>query len=133
MRSRSILGSGGGSELLYSGALPLNWIEEYYQRLDRNRVKMMEKSARKKILQIMPAEGWEAVYVNEGKPIFTNLVCWALVEEGEDTFVAGLDSSLGSPNFVDFVEDLSNFLGYKSPNDDKDWLKEAAEFQGHPN
>jgi hypothetical protein len=43
MRSLSILGNGGGSELLYSGALPLNWIEEYYQRLDRNRVKMIDK------------------------------------------------------------------------------------------
>lgn len=65
---------------------------------------------KKKILQIIPAAGWFAVYKNEGEPeTLSPLACWALVEDEEgNTNVQGMDAD----DYVDFVEDIGNFSKY---------------------
>lgn len=63
------------------------------------------------IKQMMPATGWYAVYMEEEEPHYSAipLVGWALAEDEEgDSGVFGLDGG----EYVDFAENMSNFLGY---------------------
>lgn len=67
------------------------------------------------ILQIVPVDGWGAVYAirpdrNDGDPVWiSRLACWALVQHGDHRYVVGLDSALS------FCDQGDNFLGYAPP------------------
>ena len=66
--------------------------------------------AKKRILQMMNADGWYAKFSSEGDGSFTNkLICWVLVEEAGETFVQGLYVSDG---FTAYCEEVSNFVVY---------------------
>lgn len=78
------------------------------------------------IVQIIPANGWHAVYAirperNKNNPVWVApLACWALVEEGAHRYVVGLDLTLS------FCEAGDNFLGYLPPGENPRGLKEEA-------
>jgi hypothetical protein len=65
----------------------------------------------RRILQIIPADGWLAVYnhsVEDVEDLRTRpLVCWALVEDETGTRVVGLDA-----DHVAGTGDASRFVGY---------------------
>ena len=66
----------------------------------------------KKILQIIPADGWEAGYepVN-GEPVSNDtILCFALVEEDDSTYVEGMIAGEGS---IGFCEGISTFKKYE--------------------
>ena len=66
----------------------------------------------RKIVQIIPAEGWFAVYGDDdGKPtILVPLVCWALYEDEEgDRYIEGMDAF----EYVDFSQGNHNFHDYR--------------------
>lgn len=47
-----------------------------------------------KIIQIMPAAGWYAVYEVEGEDHHERLACWALCKDGEgNTYIDGYSPS----------------------------------------
>ena len=72
----------------------------------------------RKILQITPANGWNALYAirpeeNKNDPVWVSpLACWALVQQ--------LDSTLS------FCDQGDNFLGYLAPGMQSDTWKEKA-------
>ncbi len=81
-----------------------------------------------KIIQIIPADGWSAVYAEKKEdgiylPFFMPLACWALIEEKDgERRVVGLDG----PDYIDSAEDSCNFLGYASPSEGLEgWFEDA--------
>lgn len=80
----------------------------------------------RRILQIISADGWHAVYAirpdrNEDNPVWiAPLMCWALVQQDKGRFVVGLDSTLS------FCDQGDNFLGYLAPGGKADTWKETA-------
>ena len=67
-----------------------------------------------KILQIIPAEGWFALYRNEGQPDEREaVVCFALVETKEERGQIRWDVRPMSwcDGYVDFCDTISNFSG----------------------
>jgi len=70
----------------------------------------------RKIVQLLPADGWFAVYENDdGSEIKSALSCWALVRDAEgDTSVMGMDAA----DYVDFAEDTKNFKNYSHVSED---------------
>jgi hypothetical protein len=84
---------------------------------------------RRRIVQIIPVQGWNALYAirpdrNNGDPVCVcPLACWALVQQGKDRYVVGLDSTLS------FCDQGDNFLGYAPPGKiAKSWRDEALAF-----
>ena len=69
------------------------------------------------IVQIIAAEGWQAVYAikpetNRNQPVWVSpLACWALVQEETKRYVVGLDCTLS------FCDQGDNFLGYLAPGE----------------
>lgn len=106
----------------------------------------------RRILQIMPADGWQAAFADPDAPggIFVEpLVCWALVRRIErknltgepigssDTEVEGLTAGMPLVQFANDIVD--NFIGYVAAdyaldNDVYTYLREqAAEYLAdHP-
>ncbi len=87
----------------------------------------------RRIIQIVPANGWQAVYAirpeqNRGNPVWVSaLPLWALVEEGDRQFVIGLDSTL------EFCDQGDNFLGYLSPGEAlSPWSEKAERYLMNP-
>ncbi len=80
----------------------------------------------RRILQIISANGWNALYAirpeeNKNNPVWvTPLACWALVQEEEVQYVVGLDLTLS------FCDQGDNFLGYLAPGMKSDIWKEKA-------
>lgn len=78
---------------------------------------------RKKIIQIMPADGWAAAYrehyCDKVDYMYCPLVCWALIQEPDGTkSIRGIDcDSTGSPapgyDPLAFSDEESNFCGYE--------------------
>ena len=68
----------------------------------------------RKILQIMPAGGWCAIYeqTQETEAFETPLVGWALVKEGGSRSVVGLVATEGD-RWADCADEDSNFRGYR--------------------
>lgn len=68
----------------------------------------------RKILQIIPADGWVACYKQYNKEIDeSQLVCWALVEDEKgNCWVTGLDAD-DSASGVDFADECDNFKQFK--------------------
>lgn len=76
----------------------------------------------KKIIQIIPSDGWKAVYRNseDGKPFACALPCWALVEDKDGfRYVAGMDTGAGE-DWLEVIEDVGNFVGYTHESDKRD-------------
>ena len=65
--------------------------------------------AEHKILQIMPANGWGAVFVEDGEELITPLAGWALVSQ-----VDGASSVMGlvAWDHVELAETQPNFARY---------------------
>ena len=66
-----------------------------------------------KILQILSADGWWAVYDDDGEPFISRLVCWALVQVGNeetDRSVTGMD--IDEEGRIEFCQDIENFRTY---------------------
>lgn len=63
-----------------------------------------------KITSIIPADGWSGVYLLDSDPWFvvSTLACWALMEEEDHQFVAGMDACDSVCN----AEDATNFYCY---------------------
>lgn len=80
----------------------------------------------RRIIQIIPAKGWNALYAirperNKGNPVFMSpLACWALVEESAQRYVVGLDRTLS------FCDAGDNFLGYLPPGESTAVWKDDA-------
>ena len=70
----------------------------------------------RRIKQIIPADGWEAVYDDAGDEIVGPLACWALVETteaGEDYGeIVGIDPA-GRGWGGEFADDDMNFVQYR--------------------
>ena len=64
--------------------------------------------ATRKILQIMPAQGWVAQFAEEDQEYLEPLVGWALVQEDEGTAVVGLIAG----ETVILADTSSAFAGY---------------------
>ena len=83
----------------------------------------------KRIVQIVPATGWSAIYaMKNGVPVayFEPLALWAIVEEedGSDRHVEGLSGD----ECILPVEEIENFLGYLAPEGARyPWNKRAEE------
>lgn len=61
-------------------------------------------TAPRKIRQILPGDGWYAIYESNNQANYARLVCWALTDEG----IEGIDAA----DYAGFCEDNSNFQGY---------------------
>jgi hypothetical protein len=87
---------------------------------------VMATKVKRTIIQIVPVEGWAAVYAirpeeHENNPVWVcPLACWALVQEGVQRYVVGLDRTLS------FCEAGDNFLGYLPPGENPAGWKEEA-------
>ncbi len=65
---------------------------------------------KKRILQMMNADGWYATFISpDGGRCTVKLICWVLVEENGETTVQGLHSGGG---FTAFCEEVGNFEDY---------------------
>ena len=65
--------------------------------------------ADRKIVQIMPAPGWVAIFDEEDDELISPLVGWALVQDGSGgQAVVGLAAS----DKVELCDDQSNFVRY---------------------
>lgn len=80
----------------------------------------------RQIVQIVSANGWNAVYAirpeeNKNNPVWVSpLACWALVQEGARRHVVGVDRTLS------FCDAGDNFLGYLPPGENPEGWKEEA-------
>ena len=83
-------------------------------------------NAPRRILQIIPVDGWNALYAvrpegPKNNPVWiAPLACWALVHDGNNRCVVGLDCTLS------FCDQGDNFLGYLAPGLKSDTWKERA-------
>lgn len=80
-------------------------------------------TVKRTILQIMPAEGWRAVYrEDDGTLTEYPLVCWALVIEDDERndrirYVTGIDAV---ENQAEFCDEAANFVRYLGPGQTAD-------------
>lgn len=77
-----------------------------------------------KIMQMLPADGWQAVFSDyQGRPSMQDLICFALVETKEGkTEIRGVSTSASIPFFM--VDNAVGFLGYNKPKNEfdiEDW------------
>lgn len=83
--------------------------------------------AKERILQLLPAEGWEAMFEDEDN---VAVVCFALVESTDE---AGEVSSAVRPmagigNAIEFCDDYPNYQGLTRA--DEDWEDDEEEEDG---
>ena len=64
----------------------------------------------KTIVSLIPAKGWWAVYRDDRGAIFGKLAAWALVREGEDYAVVGLDGE--GCSYPVLADEAANFDQY---------------------
>ena len=61
----------------------------------------------------MPADNWWALYEEDDEPFITRLVCWALVQVGNediDRSVTGMD--VNPDGKIEFCQEVENFKAY---------------------
>ena len=88
--------------------------------------------AEHKILQIMPANGWGAVFVEDGEELITPLAVWALVSKDDGgTGVMGLvawervELAETQPNFARYMDISEMFVeDFEEFDDDDDFDEE---------
>jgi len=66
-----------------------------------------------KIVQIVPAEHWNAFYREGKKETVERVTCWALVADGERTFVTGIVMAGLTPEIGQFALEIPNFVNYR--------------------
>jgi len=67
-----------------------------------------------KILQIIPADGWYALYKDEDEMLAEPLVCFALVEDNDnEQYIKGMCCDHINIECADIP---SNFAGYSKPS-----------------
>jgi hypothetical protein len=66
--------------------------------------------ANRKIVQIMPAEGWGATFVEGDEEIISPLIGWALVQGGGESEVVGLVASENKVALCDAEEDFTGYV-----------------------
>jgi hypothetical protein len=64
--------------------------------------------AKERILQLLPAEGWEAMFEDEDN---VTVVCFALVETDEEGAVSSAVRPMASIGDIEFCDDYPNFEG----------------------
>lgn len=88
------------------------------------------RNAERTILQIIPAAGWRAVYEeDDGSLHEAPVACWALIEKEERPGKVSRDvEGMGGDDYLDFIEDIGNFVRYVGPgqNSDGGWIDHAA-------
>lgn len=79
------------------------------------------------IFQIMPSDGWRAVFIDDyGRASVRLLVCWALMEHEGSRAVQGLAGGLGG---VGTVEQEANFIGYvDGRSSQEEWQRMAEQY-----
>lgn len=93
---------------------------------------MMAESERR-IVQIIPATGWRALYVERGAEgeveLFTKILAvWALVEQrGSDGVLGQSVEGMDGGEYLDTCEEQVNFVAYLEPDDDPELWRVAAE------
>lgn len=95
-------------------------------------LKPLTISLPRKVLSIIPAVGWKAVYAVAGKKPRTfrkHLACFALVETSDGRVVEGYTAS----DFICPVEKALNFLGYEAPDESGDFTELWQEWQTDEN
>jgi len=74
---------------------------------------MRDRNAKRKVIQIIPADGWFARYTDASQDSPDNvypLACWALVEsETGERWVEGMDSASDG---IALAPDTTNFIEY---------------------
>ncbi|MBN2251438.1 MAG: hypothetical protein JW724_05125 [Candidatus Altiarchaeota archaeon] len=83
-----------------------------------------------KILQLLPAKNWWAVYDDDGEPFISRLVCWALVQVGNeevDRSVTGMD--IDEEGRVEFCQEIENFRNYVYAKTKEEAMKEVEDEQ----
>lgn len=102
---------------------------------------------RARVRQIMPADGWSAVWAgDDGVPWSMPLVCWALVdlsawdelEDGRPDLWSAVGMSnesiigmtTGADGYVDTCEEGGNFLGYLADGEDIEalWGEQSRQY-----
>jgi len=94
---------------------------------------------KKRILTIVPATGWYAVYAleepDEDGRLYTRhpLAVWALVEEDGLTYVDGIDMAFVGATGLELCSDAPSFLGYDTQEtfDHGFWTREAEGYRRH--
>ncbi len=70
-----------------------------------------------KILQLIPADGWSAVFADveagELKLYTERLACWALLEHGDHQYVTGY----GGAEHLSACDECENFIGWLHDSD----------------
>lgn len=72
----------------------------------------------KKIIQIIPADGWSAVYRHGYRLESCRIPCWALLEEDGDQYVMAMDTGVGE-EWLDVIDNVSNFVGFTHESNKK--------------
>ena len=68
-------------------------------------------AAEEKILQIIPASDWFAIYDDDNKEVADPVVCFALVEKSENGITdQDVRAMCADGNFIDYADRASNFL-----------------------
>ncbi len=71
----------------------------------------------KRILQIIPAEGWKVVFTGPNGEFSAPLSLFALVEENGDTSVEGMTAD--GDCIFQFCEEFVSFVRYEGPEKNK--------------
>lgn len=67
-----------------------------------------------KILQIIPADGWCALYKNDNEMLSEPLICFALIEaDNNEQRIVGMCCD---DIYIGVADDSSNFAGYSKPS-----------------
>ena len=67
-----------------------------------------------KILQIIPATDWYAIFDNAGMELSNPLVCWALVQEEDgDTAIRGMVADSDGA-IIEAADKMNNFKRFQS-------------------
>jgi hypothetical protein len=69
-----------------------------------------------KIIQIIPADNWRAVYKSDGAepaPSDEILVCWALVDSEPKVIGTEIRGMVADGSMIIFADDAKNFAGYR--------------------
>lgn len=67
-----------------------------------------------KILQIIPADGWCALYKDEHEMLLVPLICFALIEENNN--VQRIVGMCCDDIYIGVADTSSNFAGYLKPS-----------------
>jgi len=67
-----------------------------------------------KILQIIPANGWYALYKDDNEMLSDPLVCFALIEDDDN--VQRIVGMCRDDIYIDVADTSSNFAGYSKPS-----------------